>query len=195
MKKCKEKKISSIDAPVSGGDIGAKTGKLAVMAGGNKESLEAIEPLLQKYSASVKYMGGAGNGQNTKMVNQICIANNMMGVVEGLIYGHKAGLDLNDVIDAIENGAAGSFSLKVLGRRMLTRNFDPGFYVEHFVKDMEIILEEARRANLCLPGISTAKQFYQSLMANGGAKLGTQGLLLVLEKLNNLEIPKQEKKE
>ncbi len=111
-----------------------------------------------------------------------------MGVVEGLLYGYKAGLDLNDMIDTIEGGAAASFSLKVLGRRMVNRNFDPGFFVEHFVKDMNIALEEAARANLCLPSLSLVKQFYQALMAQGGAKYGTQGLLLALEKLNNVEV-------
>mgnify|MGYP001000129971 FL=1 len=193
-KKCKEKGVSSIDAPVSGGDVGAKNGTLAVMAGGDKEIFDEVTPIMKNYSATMSLLGDAGMGQHTKMFNQICIAGTMIGVVEGLVYGHKAGLDLTQAIKAIENGAAGSFSLKVLAPRMLARNFDPGFFVEHFVKDMEIALDEARRVNLCLPGLSLVKQFYQALMAQGGAKNGTQALLLVLEKLNNIEIPKQEPK-
>ena len=187
--KCKEKGVASIDAPVSGGDVGAKNGTLVVMCGGDSEPFEKAKVVMQKYSSTIKLMGKAGNGQHTKMCNQINIANTMLGVVEGLLYGYKAGLDLDDMIDIIEGGAAMSFSLKVLGRRMLKRNFDPGFFVEHFVKDMSIALEEAQRANLCLPGLSLVKQFYQALMAQGGSKLGTQGLLLALEKLNNVEIP------
>jgi len=186
--KCKEKGIASIDAPVSGGDVGAKNGTLVVMCGGEAEPFEKVKEVMQKYSSTIKLMGKAGNGQHTKMCNQINIASTMLGVVEGLLYGYKAGLNLDDMIDTIEGGAAASFSLKVLGRRMLKRNFDPGFFVEHFVKDMSIALEEAARANLCLPGLSLVKQFYQALMAQGGAKYGTQGLLLALEKLNNVEV-------
>jgi len=188
--KCKEKGIGSIDAPVSGGDIGAKNGKLVTMCGGDIETFEKAKPVMEKYSSLVKLMGKAGQGQHTKACNQICIANNMIGVVESLVYGYKAGLDLEEVIKTIEGGAAGSFSLRVLGPRMLKRDFDPGFFVEHFVKDMEIALEEARRANLCLPGLSLAKQLYQALMAHGGAKMGTQALILALEKINNIDLTK-----
>lgn len=187
--KCKEKNVSSIDAPVSGGDVGARNGTLVVMCGGDSEGFEKAHEVMKKYSSVVKNLGKAGNGQHTKMVNQINIASNMIGVVEGLLYGYKAGLDLSEVINTIEGGAAASFSLKVLGRRMLKRDFDPGFFVEHFIKDMNIALEESARMNLCLPGLSLVKQFYQALVAQGGARLGTQGLLLALEKLNNVEIP------
>ena len=188
--RCKEKKVHSIDAPVSGGDVGAKNGTLVTMVGGDAQPFEKAKEVMTKYSQTVKLMGGAGQGQNTKACNQICIANNMLGVTEALIYGHKAGLDLLEMIKVIEGGAAGSFSLKVLGPRMLKRDFDPGFFVEHFVKDMEIILTEARKNNLCLPGISLVSQLYQSIMAHGGAKMGTQSLLLALEEMNNVKLNK-----
>ncbi len=187
---CKAKGIFSLDAPVSGGDVGAREGKLVIMSGGDKEAFDKMTPVFSKYGTTIKLMGGPGKGQHTKMVNQIAIVNNMQGVVEALVYGYKAGLDLEKVIETIGGGAAASFSLNVLGPRMLKRNFEPGFYVEHFIKDMEIALEEARRMNLCLPGLALVKQFYQSLAANGGNKMGTQALLLVLEKLNNIDLSK-----
>ena len=192
--RCKEKGISSIDAPVSGGDVGAKNGTLVTMVGGDPEPFEKAKEVMETYSQTVKLMGGAGQGQNTKACNQICIANNMVGVVEALVFGHKAGLNLEELIKTIEGGAAGSFSLRVLGPRMLKRDFDPGFFVEHFVKDMEIILHEARRNNLCLPGISLSSQLYNALMAHGGAKMGTQALLLALEQLNNVKLDGSDKK-
>lgn len=188
---CKTKGVSSLDAPVSGGDVGAKEGKLVIMTGGDEAAFNKVTPIFKSYGTNIKLMGGPGKGQHTKMVNQIIIVNTMLGVVEGLIYGYKAGLDLERVIETIGGGAAASFSLNVLGPRMLKRNFDPGFYVEHFIKDLEIALEEARRMNLCLPGLGLIKQFYQSLAALGGAKMGTQALLLVLEKMNNVDLSKK----
>lgn len=188
---CKSKEIFSLDAPVSGGDIGAREGKLVVMTGGDQHVFEKIKPIFEKYGTNIKLMGGAGKGQHTKMVNQIAIVNNMQGVVETLIYAYKAGLDLEKVIETIGGGAAASFSLNVLGPRMLKRDFAPGFYVEHFIKDLEIALEEAKKMNLCLPGLALVKQFYQSLAAMGGDKMGTQALLLVLEKLNNVDLTKK----
>ena len=188
---CKAKCVFSLDAPVSGGDIGAKEGKLVIMAGGDQEAFDKMVPVFAKYGTNIKLMGGPGKGQHTKMVNQIAIVNNMQGVVESLIYAYKAGLDLEKVIETIGGGAAASFSLNNLGPRMLKRNFDPGFYVEHCIKDMDIALEEAKRMNLCLPGLALVKQFYQSLAANGGGKMGAQALLLVLEKLNNVDLSKK----
>ena len=188
---CHSKGIHALDAPVSGGDIGAKEGKLAIMVGGDTAAFEKITPIFEKYGTNIKLMGTAGKGQHTKMVNQIAIVNNMMGVVEALMYGYKAGLDLEKVIQAIGTGGAASFSLNVLGPRMLKRDFEPGFYVEHFLKDLEIALDEAKRMNLCLPGLALIKQFYQSLSAIGGARMGTQALLLVLEKMNNVDLSKK----
>jgi len=184
--------VKSLDCPVSGGDVGAKNGKLVVMAGGDESALTEINPILEKYSAVVKHMGKAGNGQHTKMANQIFIASNMVGVSEGLIYGYKAGLNLEQMIELLKQGAAGSFSLANLAPRMLARNFDPGFYVEHFIKDLGIALDESRRMNLSLPGLALANQLYLSLVANGGAKFGTQALLLTLEKLSNVDLSKKE---
>ena len=146
--------------------------------------------LFKAYSGNVEHMGAAGAGQHTKACNQIMIANTMVGVVESLIYGHKAGLALDKMINLISKGAAGSFSLEKLAPRMLRRDFEPGFYVEHFIKDLGIALEEARRMKLGLPGLALASQFYQALAAQGYERKGTQALLLALEKFNNVEIPK-----
>lgn len=135
-------------------------------------------------------MGEAGAGQHTKMVNQIMIANTMVGVCEALIYGHKAGLDLNQMIVLLNKGAAGSFSLEKLAPRMLRRDFEPGFYVEHFIKDLGIALEEARRMKLGLPGLALASQLYQALGAQGYERKGTQALLLALEQMNGVQVRK-----
>jgi 3-hydroxyisobutyrate dehydrogenase len=134
---------------------------------------------------NVTYMGPAGSGQHTKMVNQILIASNMVGVVEGLLYGHRAGLDLETVIAAVGAGAAGSWSINNLGPRIIKRNFDPGFFVEHFIKDMGIALDEARRMGIALPGLALAHQLYLAVQAQGHGKLGTHALALALEHLNN----------
>jgi 3-hydroxyisobutyrate dehydrogenase len=179
--------IYSIDAPVSGGDIGAKNATLSIMIGGQTEAITAITPLLQAMGKNITHMGGAGAGQHTKMVNQILIATNMIGVCEGLLYAHKAGLDPSIAIQAVSAGAAGSWSISNLGPRMIARNFEPGFYVEHFVKDLSIVLSESRRMNLSLPGLSLAYSLYMALMAQGRAKKGTQALYLALETLNGIQ--------
>lgn len=132
--------IGSIDAPVSGGDIGAREGKLVVMCGGEVEVLDRVRPIIDSYSRAVNLNGGAGKGQHTKMVNQIILAGNMAGTVEGLLYASKMGLDLNKTIETIALGAASSVALTNLGKRMVDGNFDPGFYVEHYIKDLEICL-------------------------------------------------------
>ena len=183
-----EKSVLSIDAPVSGGDVGAKNGKLAIMCGGDTAAFEQAKPFLDVYGLNIKLMGGPGMGQHTKLANQIVITGNMIGMVEGLIYGSKAGLDLNEMIPLLGSGAASSASLNVLGPRVVARNFDPGFFIEHFVKDMGMALQEAQRMNLCLPGLSMVAQLYNSLLAHGEGRLGTQALALVLERLNNYEI-------
>jgi 3-hydroxyisobutyrate dehydrogenase len=187
---CKMRNIDSIDAPVSGGDIGARNGALVTMCGGDVKAFERTKPYMDLYSAQVKLMGGPGAGQHTKATNQIMIASSMIGTVEALIYGHKAGLDLNEVLTLLSQGAAYSFTMSKLGPRMLKRDFEAGFYVEHFVKDLGIVLEEARRMNISLPGTALASQFYAAYVAQGGSRNGTQGLLTVFEKLNNMEIHK-----
>ncbi|MEM2226554.1 MAG: NAD(P)-dependent oxidoreductase [Candidatus Bathyarchaeia archaeon] len=178
----------ALDAPVSGGDIGAREGTLSIMIGGDRDIAERVKPLFQLMGKSIRYMGPAGSGQSAKLCNQILIASTMIGVVECLLYAHKSGLDLMDVIAAVGSGAAGCWSINNLGPRIVRRDFDPGFMVEHFVKDMGIALEEARKMNLALPGLAMAHQFYVALKAKGKGRLGTQALALVLEELNNAKI-------
>ena len=146
--------VKSIDAPVSGGDIGAKNGQLVTMVGGDTSAVEEVRPLLDIYSKDVQHMGKAGAGQYTKAANQINIATTMVGVCESLLFAQKAGLNIDQMIQLLSKGAAGSFSLQVLAPRMLKRDFEPGFYVEHFVKDLGIILDESRRMGIALPGTS-----------------------------------------
>ncbi len=177
----------AVDAPVSGGDVGARQGTLTIMAGGEAEVVAALAPLWDAMGKAVSHLGPAGSGQHTKMVNQIAIASGMVGLVEALLYGQRAGLDLEAVLGAIGGGAAGSWSLANYGPRILKRNFDRGLFVEHFVKDMGIALEEARRMKLSLPGLALAQQLYLALMAQGGGRLGTHALALALERLNGAQ--------
>ncbi len=179
-----KKGIASIDAPVSGGDVGAREAKLAIMAGGEKQAFEAILPLFQKMGETIALMGGPGAGQHTKMANQIVITGNMIGMVEALLYAQKAGLGLDAMIDIVGKGAAASWSLNNLGRRIARGDFNPGFYIKHFVKDMGIALEEARRMKLALPGLALVNQLYISAQALGMENLGTQGLYRVIAAMN-----------
>ncbi|MBU2643685.1 NAD(P)-dependent oxidoreductase [bacterium] len=183
-----QKSIHALDAPVSGGDIGAREGKLAIMVGGEAAVFEAVLPLFQIMGENIALMGTAGAGQHTKMANQIKIAATMIGVVESLLYGYKAGLDLNKLLDVIGKGAAGSWSLNNLGRRIANGDFDPGFFIKHFVKDMGIALAEARAMQLALPGLALAHQFYVSAMALGYQNLGTQALYKVFAKMSGAKI-------
>jgi 3-hydroxyisobutyrate dehydrogenase len=178
------KKMAALDAPVSGGDIGARNGNLAIMVGGDPEVYEKVLPLLQIMGENIQLMGPAGAGQNTKMCNQVLIAGTMIGVVESLLYARRTGLDAGAVIDVIGKGAAASWSINNLGRRIADNDFAPGFYIKHFVKDMGIALAEARRLNLSLPGLALAHQFYIAAMAQGWENLGTQGLYKVLDEMN-----------
>ncbi|KAF0689061.1 Aste57867_19442 [Aphanomyces stellatus] len=156
----KLKGVSSIDAPVSGGDVGAKEARLSIMVGGEAAALATVMPLFQVMGKNIRHMGGAGAGQHTKMVNQILIATNMIGVVEGLLYAYKSGLDLNEAIAAVGAGAAGSWSINNMGPRIAKRDFNPGFMVEHFLKDMGIALKESQAMGLSLPGLALANQLY-----------------------------------
>ena len=168
----KAKGIDSVDAPVSGGDVGAKEARLSIMIGGEPEVVESLRPLFDVMGKTVVHQGPAGAGQHTKMVNQILIASGMIGVCEALLYGYKAGLDLPTVLRSVGSGAAGSWSLNNLGPRMIAGNFDPGFYVEHFLKDMGIALAEAKRMNLALPGLALAEQLYRAVEAQGNGRKG-----------------------
>ncbi|MBA0747518.1 hypothetical protein Gogos_004429 [Gossypium gossypioides] len=178
------KNCSSIDAPVSGGDRGAKNGTLAIFAGGNEAIVNRLNPIFT-LMGKVNYMGPSGKGQFAKLANQITIASTMVGLVEGIIYAHKAGLNVASFLDAISTGAAGSKSLDLYGSRILKRDFDPGFFVNHFVKDLGICLKECQNMGLALPGLALAQQLYLSLQAHGEGNLGTQALILALERLNN----------
>jgi len=176
--------VAALDAPVSGGDVGAREAKLAIMAGGEKETFDRVMPLFQKMGETIQLMGGPGAGQHTKMANQIVISGNMIGMVEALLYTWKAGLGMEAMIDIVGKGAASSWSLNNLGRRIARGDFKPGFYIKHFVKDMGIALQEARRMNLSLPGLALVNQFYLSAQALGMEELGTQGLYKVLATMN-----------
>lgn len=173
----KEKGMHSLDAPVSGGDIGAQLGKLSIMCGGDEETFNRILPLFKLFGETILYQGPAGAGQHTKMCNQITIATGMIGVCEALAYGKHAGLDLEQILRSISTGAAGSWSLSNLAPRMIAENFEPGFYIKHFVKDMKIALEEAEKMNLQLPGLELAKSMYEELVAQGYENNGTQALI------------------
>ncbi|GBC97867.1 2-hydroxy-3-oxopropionate reductase [bacterium HR17] len=184
----KAKGATALDAPVSGGDVGAREARLSIMVGGDRDAFEAVLPLFEVMGKNIVYQGGAGAGQHTKMCNQIVIAGTMIGVCEALLYGYKAGLDLETVLQSISKGAAACWTLDNLAPRILRRNFDPGFFVEHFVKDMEIALKEAAAMNLCLPGLALVHQLYVALKANGHGKKGTHALMLALEQLSNTTV-------
>lgn len=175
------KGVASLDAPVSGGDIGAKEARLSIMVGGDAAAFDAVKPVFEAMGKTIVLQGGPGAGQHTKMVNQILIANNMMGVTEALLYAYQAGIDPTTVLTSVGSGAAASAALNVLWPRMIKRDFEPGFYVEHFIKDMGIALAEAERMKLFLPGLALAKQLYQAVQAQGYGRKGTQSLLLALE--------------
>ena len=178
----------SIDAPVSGGDVGAKNGTLSIMIGGDAETVAALEPLWKLMGSKWIRQGGPGAGQHTKMVNQILIATNMIGVCEALLYGYKAGLDLDSVLESVASGAAGSWSLSNLGPRIIAGNFDPGFFVEHFFKDMAIALEESRRMGLKLPGARTrGTTLPRSGRPGPWSAHGTHALMLALAKVSNVD--------
>jgi len=182
-----EKGVYSLDAPVSGGDVGAKNGTLSIMIGGDQEIARALQPCWDEMGKKAVYQGGPGAGQHAKMVNQILIASNMIGVCEALLYGYKAGLDLPTVLESVGSGAAGSWSLSNLGPRIMANNFDPGFFVEHFIKDMGIALAESRKMQLALPGLALAHQLYVAVQAQGYGREGTHALQLALSDLAGVD--------
>jgi len=172
----KSRNMAAIDAPVSGGDIGAKNGTLSIMCGGDVEVFEKISPILSVFGKDIVYQGLAGAGQHTKMCNQIAIATNMIGVCEAIAYAEQAGLDPETVLKSISSGAAGSWSLSNLAPRMLKGDFEPGFYIKHFLKDMDIALKEAEQMKLSLPGLELARSMYNRLVGKGLEDKGTQAL-------------------
>jgi 3-hydroxyisobutyrate dehydrogenase len=183
----KAKGVAAVDAPVSGGDVGAKNAALSIMIGGDRDVIDAIKPLFECMGKTIIHQGAPGAGQHTKMVNQILIASTMAGVCEALLYGYKAGLNLETVLQSVSVGAAGSKALEVLGPRILARNFEPGFYVEHFIKDMGIALDESKRMGVVMPSLALAHQLYLAVQAQGFGRKGTQALMLALEHISNIK--------
>src|SRR5258708_167999 len=183
----KARGVDALDAPVSGGDVGAKNAALSIMIGGDTEVVASVTPLFECMGKTIVHQGGPGAGQHTKMVNQILISANMIAVCEGLLYGYKAGLNLETVFKSVSVGAAGSKALEVLGPRIMARNFEPGFYVEHFIKDMGIALDESKKMGIAMPGLALAHQLYIALQAQGYGRKGTQALMLALEHLSNVK--------
>lgn len=181
------KGVHSVDAPVSGGDVGAREARLSIMIGGENEVVGALQPCWEAMGKTIVHQGGPGAGQHTKMVNQTLIATGMIGVCEALLYAHMAGLDLPRVMESVASGAAGSWSLSNLGPRIIDGNFDPGFFVEHFIKDMGIALAEAKRMRLSLPGLALAHQLYIALQAQGHGRDGTHALELALASLSGID--------
>ncbi|MEO6327963.1 MAG: NAD(P)-dependent oxidoreductase [Ginsengibacter sp.] len=176
-----------IDAPVSGGQVGAINGTLSIMIGGKKEVVDSVHSIFEVFGKNMVYQGSAGAGQHTKMCNQITIAGTMIGVCEALIYGAKSGLNLNTMLESITKGAAACWTLDVLAPKVVKGDFAPGFSVDNFVKDMSIALEEAEAMKLSLPGLALVKQLYLSLKAMGKGGSGTQALYQALEKLSNMD--------
>jgi 3-hydroxyisobutyrate dehydrogenase len=182
-----DRDATAIDAPVSGGDVGARNGTLSIMIGGDQATVERLEPCWKVMGSKWIWHGGPGAGQHAKLVNQTLIASNMIGVCEGLLYAFRAGLNLDAVLESVASGAAGSWSLSNLAPRMIRGDFAPGFYVEHFLKDMAIALEEARRMNLALPGLALAEQLYHAVAAHGHGRAGTQALILALASMGGVD--------
>jgi 3-hydroxyisobutyrate dehydrogenase len=178
---------SAVDAPVSGGDIGAREGKLSIMAGGDRKTFDDLASLFGLMGKNIVYQGGPGSGQQTKMCNQIMAASLMIGMCETLLYAYKAGLDPETMLMSVGRGAAACWMLDNLAPRVLKRDFSPGFYVEHFIKDMGIALGEAERMGLVLPGLSLVRQLYVAAKAQGHGRKGTQALLLALESISGIE--------
>jgi 3-hydroxyisobutyrate dehydrogenase len=174
----------AIDAPVSGGDVGARNASLSIMVGGDQAAVQAVMPILELFGKKIVHQGGPGLGQQAKLCNQITIAGTMIGVCEALLYSSKAGLDSDRLLESIRGGAAGCWTLDHLAPRILQRDFAPGFFVEHFLKDMAIALEECGRMGLSLPGLDLAHRLYQTVEQLGHGRSGTQALILALESLS-----------
>jgi 3-hydroxyisobutyrate dehydrogenase len=182
-----ERGVTAIDAPVSGGDVGARGGTLSIMIGGDETTVAALEPFWRAMGSKWIRHGGPGAGQHAKLVNQTLVGAGMLGICEALLYAHRAGLDLDKALESVASGAAGSWALSNLGPRIIRGDFAPGFFVEHFLKDLAILLEEARRMNLALPGAALAQQLYTAVAAQGHARSGTQALMLTLAKMSDID--------
>ncbi|HBO43777.1 MAG TPA: oxidoreductase [Planctomycetaceae bacterium] len=179
--------VHAVDAPVSGGDVGARQATLSIMIGGESAAVAALQPCFEAMGKTIVHQGGPGAGQHTKMVNQILIATNIVGVCEALLYAYRAGLDLPTVVRSVGAGAAGSWTLANLGPRIMENRFEPGFFVEHFIKDMGIALAESKRMGLSMPGLALAHQLYLALQAQGHGRDGTHALQLALASLSGVD--------
>lgn len=186
---CAQRGVISLDAPVTGGDVGAKAGTLSIMVGGDQMVAESLRPFWNAMGQTVVYHGKAGSGHHAKMTNQTLIAANMCGVCEALLYASKAGLDLEKVLQSCSPGAGGSWALSNMGTRIVAGDFAPGFYVEHLIKDMGIILDEARRLGIAMPGVALVNQLYIALEAQGHRRSGTQALIFAFAQLSNVDWP------
>lgn len=173
--------VASLDAPVSGGDVGAREARLSIMVGGAADAFARVRPLFARLGRTIVHQGPAGAGQHTKMVNQTLIATGMIGVCEALVYARRAGLDVATVLESVAGGAAGSWSLTNYVPRIEQGDLAPGFMIEHFVKDMRIALAESRRMGLALPGLELAERLYAGLVAAGHGRRGIQALMLALD--------------
>lgn len=183
------KGVHVLDAPVSGGDVGARNGTLSIMVGGPQDVFDAVRPCFDLMGGTVVLQGGHGAGQHTKMANQILVVSNTLAMAEGLAYAYRAGLDVETVMESVATGAAGSWSLSNLGTRVVEGNFDPGFFVDHLEKDLGIALAECRRLRLALPGLALGHQLYVALQAQGRGRNGTQALVHALSSLSGLDWP------
>ncbi len=177
----RKKEISVLDAPVSGGDLGARNAALSIMVGGDEHAFETVLPLFDIMGKNVVYQGKAGSGQHTKMANQMAIAAGMVAVCEALSYAKKSGLDPEKVLKSIGQGAAGSWSLNNLGPRMIKKDMEPGFYIKHFIKDMKIASRSSSELGLYTPGLDLALSLYEKMAEKGFSDKGTQALFTLFE--------------
>lgn len=175
--KAKERGVFALDAPVSGGDVGAKNGTLSIMVGGDKEAFDACQPIFACMGRNIMYEGGAGTGQHTKMANQIALAGIVAGVCEAIEYSRRVGLDVQTMLDSVSQGAAGSWQMSNMGPRMLKGDFNPGFYIKHYIKDMNIAVEEAERVSFSMGIVNRVLSMYKEMAEKGMGDLGTQALL------------------
>ncbi len=182
-----EKGVEALDAPVSGGDIGARNAALVIMVGGGEEAFERARPLFDKLGKTIVLEGGPGAGQHTKMMNQIAIASGMIGVCEALLYAHSAGLDLERALETIAGGAAGSWSLTNYAPRILRGDLEPGFKIDHFLKDLRIALAEASAMGLDLPGTMLAEELYEAAREQGYGQKGTHALIVALARRSGID--------
>jgi len=179
--------VYSYDIPVVGGDLGAKNGTLNVMAGGDKEKFSEVEQTIKPYCQNIRYCGEAGSGQQTKLINQIILGHNITGVCEAIIFAYKAGLDVKETINYLAKGSAASTQLSFYFPRMEKRDFEPGFYAEHFLKDLKLAVEECDRMGIKLKNLELVTEMFDVMCKEGFEKKGHHGLLLLLEKMNKLK--------